>query len=312
MSTGFESSHLTSDPTIPPALHEVLAQYSNVPVSELVTHVKNVRDKAWLKFQYPCIGLYAFLRLNASTLSSYPAVVERMKEGDRLLDLGCCLGQETRKLVFDGAPSENIVGMDLEGAFIEYGYDLFLDRDRLASKFWVGDIFDLDKSRPVVTTTHVGREKTSLAPGASTSVSNADLGRFDIIMAIYLVHLFSYDDQVRGLTILVTQLLKIGSYSPGKPCLIFGLRLGTTNPRVIPHSTAAKTGETFGHNAESWTKLVEEVQERCRKEPGEEMKGLKLEVGAKLGEPMEFMNRGNKGLGDDFRFLEWCIWVRRG
>ena len=58
----------------------------------------------------------------------------------RLLDIGCCFGQDERKLVADGAPPQNIYGADLHRGFIELDYDLFLDWEKLTSKFFTGDV----------------------------------------------------------------------------------------------------------------------------------------------------------------------------
>lgn len=34
-------------------------------------------------------------------MSQYPEVLERIKNGDQYLDIGCCVGQDIRKLVSD-------------------------------------------------------------------------------------------------------------------------------------------------------------------------------------------------------------------
>ena len=60
---------------------------------------------------------------------------------DTILDLNCCFWQDLRQMVADGAPSEIIVGLDIEGPLIDVGYDLFLDRETLKSVLLVGDIF---------------------------------------------------------------------------------------------------------------------------------------------------------------------------
>ncbi|OJJ70222.1 hypothetical protein ASPBRDRAFT_129693, partial [Aspergillus brasiliensis CBS 101740] len=57
-----------------------------------------------------------------------------------LLDLGCGLGQEIRRLVYDGAPAESIVGLDISDVFIDLGFDLFKDRTTLKSTFLVEDL----------------------------------------------------------------------------------------------------------------------------------------------------------------------------
>ena len=65
------------------------------------------RDQAWRIAPYPCIGWWMFLQLYMSQNPVYGEVLYRLKKGERLLDLGCCFGQDIRKLVHDGVPSEN-------------------------------------------------------------------------------------------------------------------------------------------------------------------------------------------------------------
>lgn len=57
------------------------------------------RKKAFAIFAYPCIGMYRFLDLSISQRSEYPEIVRRLKGGEKILDLGCCFGQEIRQLV---------------------------------------------------------------------------------------------------------------------------------------------------------------------------------------------------------------------
>lgn len=100
------------------------------------------RDKAWRKYKYPCIGLYTFLEFGISTLPQYEQVLSRTKQGEKLLDLGCCMGQDIRKLVFDGAPAENVSATELEPEFIDLGFELFRDKERLErTTFTTGDFF---------------------------------------------------------------------------------------------------------------------------------------------------------------------------
>ena len=69
-------------------------------------------------------------------------MLERIKSGQTLLDLGCCFGQDLRRLVADGAPSRNLCGMDCNATFIDLGYDLFLDRETFEATFVVSDFLN--------------------------------------------------------------------------------------------------------------------------------------------------------------------------
>lgn len=56
-------------------------------------------DCACQQTPYPCIGLFRFLELDLHRMSIYPEILERVRTGDKFLDLGCALGQELRHLV---------------------------------------------------------------------------------------------------------------------------------------------------------------------------------------------------------------------
>lgn len=58
------------------------------------------------------------------------------------MDLGCCFGQDIRKLAFDAGTSANLIGSDLEASFLSLGYELFLDSDNLQATFIPGNVFD--------------------------------------------------------------------------------------------------------------------------------------------------------------------------
>lgn len=91
---------------------------------------------------YPCLGQFRFLELNlANRTDLYPRLLAGLRTGSqKFLDVGCCLGQDIRKLVYDGVPGECLVGLELEAGFIDLGYELFRDRDTLKARFISGSI----------------------------------------------------------------------------------------------------------------------------------------------------------------------------
>jgi SAM-dependent methyltransferase len=140
---------------------------------------------------YPCIGLFRFLDLPACLSPVYPEVLSRVRAGETFLDLGCCFGQDIRKLVHDGASSENIVGVDTESRFIDLGYELFRDSGKLKAQFRVGDVFAPDFLKEF-------------------------WGKIDIIFIGSFLHLFSFEQQ----TVIVSQLVKL--LRNRKNSLVFG------------------------------------------------------------------------------------------
>src|SRR5207253_3242808 len=98
----------------------------------------------------------------------------RVKDGQKLLDVGCCVGQDLRKLVYDGAPAENTFGSDREQSFMDIGYELFLDKSTSKITFIAADI---------------------LNPDSDLKQLN---GQIDIIHAASFLHLFDWDECVQA------------------------------------------------------------------------------------------------------------------
>jgi 2-polyprenyl-3-methyl-5-hydroxy-6-metoxy-1,4-benzoquinol methylase len=51
------------------------------------------------QFPYPCIGAFRFLDMSIAQSPLYPEILDRLKSGEKLLDVGCAVGQELRQLV---------------------------------------------------------------------------------------------------------------------------------------------------------------------------------------------------------------------
>jgi len=70
--------------------------------------------------------------------------LSRIKRGDSFLDIGCCFGQDIRKLAYDGAPTDRCTAVDLEPGFFPLSEALFLDSGRLSARFVGADILHTD------------------------------------------------------------------------------------------------------------------------------------------------------------------------
>ncbi|CAI6241410.1 unnamed protein product [Periconia digitata] len=125
----------------------LIESYCQMPSDQVVPHLYAVREKAWKVFPWPCVGMWSFVVPTINTLPQYSSIILRVKEkGQRILDLGCALGQDVRQMIADGVPDHLVYGLELEAGFIDLGYDLFLDRDTLKSEFISADV--LEKSGP--------------------------------------------------------------------------------------------------------------------------------------------------------------------
>lgn len=211
-----------------PRTKELFETYSQVPPDEVVSHITQIRNKAFKIFPYPCLGHWGFLNLNIQKSDAYNEVVQRIKDGEQYLDVGCCMGQDIRKLVYDGAPSQNLYASDLKGQFWDIGFEMFLDKSSLNATFIEADIFD---------------DKSAL---------QQLVGKFDIVHAASFFHLFDWAGQVAAAKAIVALL------NPESNSLIIGRQAG----RVEAGDFTAQVEQTksrYWHNLESWGKLWDQV-----------------------------------------------------
>lgn len=154
-----------------------------------------------------------------------------MKSGDqKYLDLGCCFGQDIRRLVKDGAPSENCYGSDLRLEFMELGYQLFLDRETLKTRFVPGDVFD-----------------------PNSSLTELE-GQIDIMHTAAFFHLFSLEQQ-KQIARRAVRILK-----PQAGSLLVGRQVGNVKGGEFPHRTNPDQ-TMYRHDPETWTRMWQEIGE---------------------------------------------------
>lgn len=113
---------------------KLLEQYSNIPRDQQLAHIYGIRDKAWAIRSYPIFGNGVFLIPYIDQSPAYLQILDVLKKGGIYLELGCSMGVDIRRLVFDGVPSDNIIGVDIADQS-ELGYEFFHDKDRLKAKF---------------------------------------------------------------------------------------------------------------------------------------------------------------------------------
>ena len=137
--------------------------------------------------------------------------------------------QDLRKLVADGVPSENTVGLDIDGALMDLGYDLFKDKHKLETTFLTHNVFD---------------------PSVDWDWLS---GKVDIIHASAFFHLFTYDKHVEIAKLFVKLL------HPRAGSMVIGRHFGSLKPGVYPSVQVGSQAyrHDIGSFQELWTSVGE-------------------------------------------------------
>ncbi|KAK3377303.1 hypothetical protein B0T24DRAFT_592916 [Lasiosphaeria ovina] len=212
----------------------LLEQYAGVPADEVEAHLHRVRDKAWQIFPYGCIGRWRFLDLYIATLPQYGELIARTQRGAVLLDCACCFGQALRQLAADGAPAQNLAGLDLRREFVDLGYELFRDRGTFAARFVVGDMLDSGDAR----------------------VGALD-GAVDVVHAASFFHLFGWADQV-AIGARMVKFFREGITD----AVVLGRQIGSAVEPLDPEEHEKRGLGRYHHNQKSMQRLWDEIGRR--------------------------------------------------
>ncbi|KAI0685825.1 hypothetical protein BC835DRAFT_490784 [Cytidiella melzeri] len=245
---------VTVDPTVIPPLDESLLSLSDTEAAflhrtitaddfELRKRIMEVQKEAYAEHPYPCIRGFHFVNLMMSANPIYPQVLQAGKSGNHsvLLDLGCCMGSDVRKIVSDGYPAKNVLGVDLRQQFLDLGYRLY--GQSWDTNFFTSDIFEVPypfpRDTPIDTT-----------PLASVGDLSQLRGRITHFYAGALFHLFDEATQY-ALALRVAELLdrKTGA-------VVFGRHQGLIEAGMIDDHLGRNR---YGHSAASWPLLWKKI-----------------------------------------------------
>ncbi|XP_044719095.1 methyltransferase domain-containing protein [Hirsutella rhossiliensis] len=211
-------------------VRQLLRTYSRIPEEHVDSHLRRVREDAWNVAHCPFVGRWKFLRLYDSRDPCYQQVVFRLSVSgsrDVFLDLGCCVGQVLRQLRAAGVQGPRLFGTDVQPRFVDIGYDLFRDRDRLGASFVIGDMVDPDDNR-----------------------LDQLRGKVTIIYAGSFFHLFNWTQQL-----FIGKRLVSFLKPRTRNALIYGRHVGTTKPGEWTASMAS----AYLHDAGSFQRLWDEI-----------------------------------------------------
>ncbi|KAI0883002.1 uncharacterized protein GGS22DRAFT_169257 [Annulohypoxylon maeteangense] len=230
---------------LPKSLSDLLTTYSRIPKDHQIDHVVKLRDEAYADFPYPCIGTFRFLEFDLSAHYAYQEHVLsplKMPFPDNtieplFLDLGTCFGQDFRKLVHDGALVRRLWASDIDSKFIDFGFKMFNDADKLPMDHF-------------------------LCPGNLISKSPDDKlhvldDKVTILHLTAVFHLFSLEDQ-KAVADRCLQLLRKDT---GGPVLVLGAHVGSLSPGPYQRQNVSQDySHKYRHDEESWKGLWDYVR----------------------------------------------------
>jgi SAM-dependent methyltransferase len=187
-----------------------------------------IREKALKVFPYNCIKYWKFVDLITHSHPCYNKVKENISR-KKIIELGCCLGTDLRFLVHEGATISNVLGVEQYMDFINLGFELFGDYDRLKSNFLAANFFAPDFFDQVIA--YVKTMANSNSNGNSNNDSstkthdnndNNNITKeknscelFDVVIANSVFHLLN-DEQCIKLVDIAYKLLAPGGIFLGQ------------------------------------------------------------------------------------------------
>jgi len=216
---------------------------------ELRARILAVQKEAYEKHPYPCILWFHFISLMMSQNPVYEDIIHTATHGDGnvryILDLGCCMGTDVRKLVLDGYPASQVVGCDLRPEFISSGHKLYNDEATCPIHFFSDDMFNIPAEAQPAASVPSG----DFSLRSVTSLGHL-VGRMAYIYTGALFHLFDEDTQF-AIALRLAVLLK---REPGST--IFGRHQGLETAGYINDHLGRVR---YGHSPTSWQQLWEAV-----------------------------------------------------
>ncbi|KAI1629584.1 hypothetical protein EDD37DRAFT_617410 [Exophiala viscosa] len=282
---------------VPASISNLLSEYSHIPIDQQKEHIKTIRDRAYESHPYPCLGRWRFLELDLADHPLYHSdILPALKSGNnggqapwKFLDLGCCLAQDVRKLAFDGADLSRLYGADLKPEFIDIGYALFRDEDKLPRDHFIApaDVFDLS---------------------SDTELSRKCDGTVGILQASAVFHLFDLSQQ----KIMAQRCLKLLD-PKRKRVLMCGSQVGNLKPSEFPRRSGG--GTRFRHNEDSWREMWKEAivqgdwKEKIRDVEVHVVMAEHVWTEKREDEMMQERNKHFGSVEEGFTWMRWWVWV---
>lgn len=220
-------------------VQEFFSRYLNQPfdVVSFETRMKEINQKALEIYPYRCVQTYSYLTTRMMKNPFYSSVVKDINT-KFILDVGCCVGSDMRRLILDGAQSDYMLGVDLEGDFFKIGFEIFQDQSKLPKNIFLqADIFEENFI-----------EKIQGEMKMRKLHNNRIFQGFDLIQLGAVIHLLTEEKIEFLLKLIYERLLKEG-----------GSLVGQTIGTIATNGGGVGDLNKFLHSKDSLTSVMSRV-----------------------------------------------------
>ncbi|KZV66200.1 hypothetical protein PENSPDRAFT_637324 [Peniophora sp. CONT] len=252
----------------------------------LKRHILAAQAEAYAVFPYSSIRSFTFLRLGISRNPVWRELLEVRQTLPHalLLDVGCCLGTDIRKAVYDGWSTKSVIATDIIPEFWELGRRLFCTQtSNMPSediRFIQGDILD---SSFFATVPPLPTEDCSIAhtPELDLKIITTLTEVQHCVSAIHLsaiFHLFSEASQVYLARALA------GLLASHRGACIFGWSVASTGSgaELVRFQNGVSHPCLWVHSPTSWIRLWGEVFGETQIKTRADVRDFETDVGLVL------------------------------
>jgi len=196
---------------------------------------------------YRCIERFMFLKPRLSKHFAYQSLLAKLKSVDqplqsskKVIDLGCCFGQEVRQLILEGISTKDIYAADIHDGYWNAGREFFMDNlSHLSTKLdGITTIFE-DFAKPYpLTNDYTDRVVDSLA------------NNFEAVICQMVFHVLT-KEQTENLTKRMGDMLKNGG-------ILIGSCVGSREEAACSGTTPKGDGLRYIHSLKSLKELLNE------------------------------------------------------
>jgi len=226
-------------------VQQFFTAYLNRPFDKTTFEIKmkEINKKALEICSYRCIRTYSYLTTRIAKNPFYDDSIKSNISDLFILDIGCCVGSDMRKLILDGASPDKMLGVDLESRFFEVGFEIFEDKEKLPNNLFIQGDFTEE--------TNFIEKIISAMKERKEDIQNYKFEEnFDLIQLGAVLHLLTEEKVSKLLRLIFNNLLK-----KNNGCLI-----GQTIGIVSNPSGFTQTGDLrYLHSSESLQKLMEDI-----------------------------------------------------